>query len=123
MPVSQNRAILHAIAAIAFAVAMALPATATAVETDPTKARSPNVVVILADDAGYGDYSFVGNTNLSTPAIDSLARDGAVLSQFFVQPVCSPTRAELLTGRYAPRSGQPQVHATGGQWRRRPLAF
>jgi arylsulfatase A-like enzyme len=105
MPVSQNRAILHAIAAIAFAVAMALPATAPAVETDPTKARPPNVIVILADDAGYGDYSFVGNTNLSTPAIDSLARDGAVLSQFFVQPVCSPTRAELLTGRYAPRSG------------------
>jgi arylsulfatase A-like enzyme len=102
MPVSQNRAILQAIAVV---VAMALPAPATAAKTSPADPRPPNVIVILADDAGYGDYSFVGNTNLSTPAIDSLARDGAVLSQFFVQPVCSPTRAELLTGRYAPRSG------------------
>ena len=67
--------------------------------------RPPHVVVILADDAGWGDFSFVGNTNLATPAIDSLARDGAVLEQFFVQPVCAPTRAELLTGRYHPRSG------------------
>jgi arylsulfatase A-like enzyme len=68
-------------------------------------AAAPNVLVILADDAGWGDYSFVGNTNLATPAIDSLARDGAVLETFCVQPVCSPTRAELLTGRYHPRSG------------------
>jgi arylsulfatase A-like enzyme len=103
MPVSQNRALLRAIAAIAVVFAHAAPAPAA--ETGPTKARPPNVVVILADDAGYGDYSFVGNTNLSTPAIDSLARDGTVFEQFFAQPVCSPTRAELLTGRYAPRSG------------------
>jgi arylsulfatase A-like enzyme len=67
--------------------------------------RGPHVIVILADDAGWGDFSCVGNKSLSTPAIDSLARDGAVLEQFFVQPVCAPTRAELLTGRYHPRSG------------------
>ncbi|MCX7431960.1 MAG: sulfatase-like hydrolase/transferase [Planctomycetia bacterium] len=103
MPASQNRVLLRAIAAIAVAFIHAAPAPAA--ETSPVDARPPNVIVILADDAGYGDYSFVGNTNLSTPAIDSLTRDGAVLSQFFVQPVCSPTRAELLTGRYAPRSG------------------
>ena len=102
MPVSQNRALFHA---IAVAATIALPAPATVAGEKTADARPSNVVVILADDAGYGDYSFVGNTNLSTPAIDSLARDGAVLSQFFVQPVCSPTRAELLTGRYAPRSG------------------
>ncbi len=71
----------------------------------PPPRRPPHVVVIVADDAGWGDFSFVGNTNLATPAIDSLARDGAVLKQFFVQPVCAPTRAELLTGRYHPRSG------------------
>lgn len=65
----------------------------------------PSVVVILADDAGYGDVSFVGNRNLATPAIDSLARDGAVLRQFMVQPFCSPTRAEFLTGRCYPRTG------------------
>ena len=82
-------------------VALFLPSTWAAA----ADRQRPHVVVILADDAGWGDFSFVGNTNLATPAIDSLARDGAVLEQFFVQPVCAPTRAELLTGRYHPRSG------------------
>lgn len=65
----------------------------------------PNLVVVLADDAGWGDFSFVGNAAVATPAVDSLAHDGAILEQFCVQPVCAPTRAELLTGRYHPRSG------------------
>jgi arylsulfatase A-like enzyme len=65
----------------------------------------PNVVVILADDQGWGDLSVHGNTNLSTPNIDSLARDGALFDRFFVCPVCAPTRAEYLTGRYHSRGG------------------
>src|SRR5213592_3012281 len=68
-------------------------------------AERPNVVVILADDQGWGDLSVHGNTNLSTPHIDSLARDGALFERFYVQPVCSPTRAEFLTGRYHSRGG------------------
>ena len=56
----------------------------------------PNIVVMLADDAGWGDFSCVGNQTVSTPAVDSLARDGALLEQFFVQPVCAPTRAEFF---------------------------
>ncbi len=67
--------------------------------------RKPNVVVILTDDQGWGDLSVHGNTQLSTPAIDSLARDGALFDRFYVCPVCSPTRAEFLTGRYHPRGG------------------
>jgi arylsulfatase A-like enzyme len=67
--------------------------------------RRPNVVVFLSDDQGWGDLSVHGNTNLSTPRIDSLARDGALFERFFVCPVCSPTRAEFLTGRYHPRGG------------------
>ena len=76
--------------------------------------RAPNVVVILTDDQGWGDLSLNGNTNLSTPNIDSLARDGASFDRFFVCPVCSPTRAEFLTGRYHSRS---QVFSTsaGGE--------
>ncbi len=65
----------------------------------------PNVVLIMADDQGWGDLSVHGNSNLSTPHIDSLARDGAKFERFYVSPVCSPTRAELLTGRYHPRGG------------------
>ncbi len=69
------------------------------------RADRPNLVIFLADDQGWGDLSASGNPNLATPRIDSLARDGATLDRFFVCPVCSPTRAELLTGRYHPRVG------------------
>lgn len=65
----------------------------------------PNVVIFLADDAGWGDYSRSGNKQLSTPNIDSIAKDGASLENFFVCPLCAPTRSEMLTGRYYPRTG------------------
>ena len=75
--------------------------------------EKPNVIVFLADDQGYGDFSFTGNQDLATPNIDSLARDGAVFSNFYVCPVCSPTRAEFLTGRYAARCGVFSTSAGG----------
>ena len=65
----------------------------------------PNIVVILTDDQGWGDLSINGNTNLKTPNIDSLDRDGALFDRFFVCALCAPTRAEFLTGRYHPRGG------------------
>jgi arylsulfatase A-like enzyme len=65
----------------------------------------PNVIVILTDDQGWGDFSIHGNQNLATPNIDQLAKDGALFNHFYVAPVCSPTRAEFLTGRYHPRGG------------------
>ena len=68
-------------------------------------AQKPNLVIFLADDAGWGDYGVHGNSSVRTPNIDSLARDGARFDRFFVSPVCSPTRAEFLTGRYHPRGG------------------
>jgi arylsulfatase A-like enzyme len=74
----------------------------------------PNILIILADDMGWGDLSSNGNTNLSTPHIDSIGTSGAVLDRFFVCPVCSPTRAEMLTGRYHPRGGVHDV-STGGE--------
>ncbi len=69
------------------------------------EAVKPNVVVFLADDAGWGDFSQSGNPQVSTPMIDSIATEGVSLDRFFVCPVCSPTRAEFLTGRYYPRGG------------------
>src|ERR1019366_8125062 len=77
-------------------------------------AKSPNIVIILADDQGWGDLSVNGNTNLSTPHIDSLARDGAIFDRFYVCAVCSPTRAEFLTGRYHTRGGVRGV-STGAE--------
>ena len=82
-------------------LALSLPADQAA----RADGRKPNVVIFLADDQGWGDLSVQGNANLRTPNIDSLARDGATLDRFYVSPVCSPTRAEFLTGRYHPRTG------------------
>ena len=78
---------------------LAVAAGAASIARADQPERRPNVLVILADDQGWGDLSLNGNTNLRTPHIDSLARDGALFERFFVQPVCSPTRAEFLTGR------------------------
>ena len=72
--------------------------------------KSPNVIIILTDDQGWGDISIKGNQDLSTPNIDKLGRTGVQFDRFFVSPVCSPTRAELLTGRYHVRGG---VYSTG----------
>lgn len=78
------------------------------------QAKRPNIVVILTDDQGWGDLSLNGNKDLSTPNIDSLAHDGARFDRFFVCPVCSPTRAEFLTGRYHVRGGVYST-STGGE--------
>lgn len=81
----------------------------------PVIARQPNVIVILTDDQGWGDLSINGNTNLATPNIDTLARDGATLQDFYVCQVCAPTRAEFLTGRYYPRTGVSGVSRGQGR--------
>lgn len=68
-------------------------------------AERTNVLVVLTDDQGWGDVGVHGNTNLKTPWMDSLANRGASFERFFVCPVCAPTRAEFLTGRYHTRGG------------------
>ncbi len=90
---------LPALALVVFLFGALCPLAAAAAD------RRPNVVVILADDQGWGDLSVHGNSQVRTPAIDSLARDGALFDRFFVCSVCAPTRAEFLTGRYHPRGG------------------
>jgi arylsulfatase A-like enzyme len=85
---------------------MVLALSASALHLSATAhAAPPNIVVILADDSGWGDYSISGNTNLRTPNIDSIGRAGASFDRFYVCAVCAPTRAEFLTGRYHPRGG------------------
>ncbi len=67
--------------------------------------EKPDIVFILADDLGHNDVGFAGGKQIKTPNLDKLASEGAVLKQFYVQPVCSPTRASLMTGRYPMRYG------------------
>lgn len=81
--------------------------------TEKKMQSKPNVIVILTDDQGWGDLSVSGNTNLSTPNIDKLAETGVSFDRFYVSPVCSPTRAELLTGRYHVRGGVYSTSAGG----------
>ncbi|MFW5832455.1 MAG: arylsulfatase, partial [Prolixibacteraceae bacterium] len=76
-------------------------------------AKKPNIILILSDDQGWGDLSINGNKNISTPNIDNLAKNGVTFDRFYVAPVCSPTRAELLTGRYSPRGGVYSTSAGG----------
>ena len=65
----------------------------------------PNVVLILADDMGWGDMHSHGNDQIDTPRLDRLAEEGIEFERFYVSPVCSPTRASLLTGRHFLRTG------------------
>jgi len=94
---------------VSFAVpaGLALLAFASCQTTSaPTPKSPPNVVIIFTDDQGFGDLSCSGHPTIHTPHIDQLAAQGAKLTQFYVaSPVCSPSRAALLTGCYPKRVG------------------
>ncbi len=68
-----------------------------------------NVILILTDDQGYGDLAFHGNPLIDTPELDQLAKESVEFTRFYVSPVCAPTRASLLTGRYHLRTGTSWV--------------
>ena len=68
-------------------------------------AAPPNVIVIVADDLGWSDVGFHGNTDIDTPSLDRLAAEGVQLDRFYTTPICSPTRAALMTGRDPMRLG------------------
>ena len=71
--------------------------------------EQPNVILVMTDDQGYGDVCSHGNPLIDTPNLDQMAKDGARFENFFVSPLCAPTRASLLTGRYHIRTGTVNV--------------
>jgi arylsulfatase A len=75
----------------------------------PAADRPPNFVLILADDLGYGDIGPFGSQVNHTPNLDRMAREGMKLTSFYAAPVCTPSRAQIITGCYAKRVGLPAV--------------
>ncbi len=69
------------------------------------KQTRPNVIIIITDDQGYGDLGVNGNPHIKTPVLNNFAKQGIRFNNFYVSPVCAPTRASLMTGRYSLRTG------------------
>lgn len=84
------------------------PLLATAQSTD-----RPNVILIITDDQGYGDFGFTGNPHVQTPNLDQLAKQSIRFNNFYVSPVCAPTRSSLMTGRYSLRTGVRDTYNGG----------
>jgi arylsulfatase A-like enzyme len=89
-----------------------LPIFLRAAET----ATKPNILYILADDMGYADPGFMGSKDLKTPNLDKLAQGGTILTSYYVQPVCSPTRSTIMTGRTVSHTGVYSVVRPKAKW-------
>ncbi len=109
--ISMNR-ILHRLSATGLAGLALFASTAAAADPAPR----PNIVFFLIDDLGRSDVGFMGGKDIQTPNIDNLAHGGAILDAHYVQPVCSPTRAALMTGRYATHTGVYTVVRPHAKW-------
>ncbi|MBL8815855.1 MAG: arylsulfatase [Planctomyces sp.] len=112
-----KRNVLGVIAFIGIVFGIAVTSDVRAASKAALEAK-PHIIHILADDLGWKDVGFNGCTDIKTPNIDGLAAGGAKLTQFYVQPMCTPTRAALMTGRYPYRYGLqtaviPSVSAYG----------
>lgn len=95
--------------------AATLSCTVAAAAMEPVPQRLPNVIVIVADDLGYGDLSLTGAPDIRTPNIDSLARNGSTFSNAYISaPVCLPSRMGLMTGNYQEKFGVQTLEGPGG---------
>jgi uncharacterized sulfatase len=97
---------LKPLAALALMLSIALALASTACRAEPARASRPNVILVLVDDAGYADFPFLDKDESWTPHIDQLAREGIRFTRFYTNaPICSPSRAALVTGRFPARVG------------------
>lgn len=79
--------------------------TVNSLAVEKSKSTPPHILFMLADDLGWIDVGFHGS-KIHTPNIDSLAKDGVILNNFYVQPLCTPARGALMTGRYPIHTGK-----------------
>ena len=99
------------------------PSVASAADSAPPPASKPNIVIIFIDDMGYGDIGPFGATKQKTPNLDRMASEGMKLTSFYAAPVCSVSRAQLLTGCYGARVSVPGVYGPGGKHGLNPAEF
>lgn len=78
-----------------------------------TLLSQPNIILIITDDQGYGDLGYHGNPHVKTPVLDQLALESTRFNNFYVSPVCAPTRSSLMTGRYSLRTGVRDTYNGG----------
>ena len=102
---NRRRALHRTTTLVLVAATVALTALWASAGLCEAKRGAPNVVIVLTDDQGFGELGATGNPFIRTPHIDRLAAQGVSLANFHVMPVCSPTRACLMTGRYNYRTG------------------
>lgn len=96
-PVNRRQFAQHSAAAVGAVLAQQLPAH--------SQSENPNVILIITDDQGYGDFGAHDNPAIRTPHLNRFAKQSVHVPQFYVSPVCAPTRASLMTGRYNYRTG------------------
>jgi arylsulfatase A-like enzyme len=105
----------RAVRAIVVGGVLAVALVGQVAAAEASVAGRPNVVLFLVDDLGYGDLACHGNPHVKTPQIDAFGREAVEFTRFHVSPVCSPTRASLLTGRYNFRTGVADVFGPATQ--------
>ena len=116
IPGHRAESLLRYVLAVVMSLGLAAPLTVS-LHAQSASTERPNVVLIITDDVGYGDIGSYGAPDIRTPNIDSLARDGIRLTDFYANgPLCSPTRAALISGRYQQRYAVER--ALGGAARR-----
>lgn len=96
---------------VAFLLAILFSFTCTGPLHAADSSQRPNILIVMTDDQGLGDFSFTGNPVLKTPNFDAFARESVRLTDFHVSPMCTPTRGQLLTGLSALRNGATSVTA------------
>jgi arylsulfatase A-like enzyme len=105
---------MNRLVTVLFLASLTVVSAALAQQAPPAAAK-PNVLLIITDDVGYGDIGGYGALDIKTPNIDSLARDGTKLTDFYAAPMCTPTRAALISGRYQQRVRLERAISPGPQ--------